>query len=185
MKRIALIAALALAACSPSADEEAEQAAGSPAPSATPVTIVDGADPNTLRLEGLAELRIGQPLRANGSFAAIGAQIPGSDCRTVSSPAYPGVYAMTIAGEVRRITVGGNSPVTLVEGIGAGASEQEVSDAFPGFRESPHKYGEAPAKYLAQPGDDPRLRFEIGADRKVALIHVGLMPQLGYVEGCA
>jgi hypothetical protein len=32
---------------------------------------------------------------------------------------------------------------------------------------------------------DPALRFEIGADGKVSLIHVGTMPVLGYVEGCA
>ncbi len=32
---------------------------------------------------------------------------------------------------------------------------------------------------------DPALRFEIGADSKVALIHVGTKPVLGYVEGCA
>ena len=32
---------------------------------------------------------------------------------------------------------------------------------------------------------DPRLRFEIGQDDRVQAIHVGRMPQLAYVEGCA
>lgn len=78
--------------------------------------------------------------------------------------------------------------VTRVEGIGAGASEAQVRAAFPGFREEPHKYEDAPATYLTAPGADtggPALRFEIGQDGKVAAIHVGTMPELGYVEGCA
>ena len=57
-----------------------------------------------------------------------------------------------------------------------------------GFREEPHKYVDAPAKYLTAPNADsggPALRFEIGQDGKVSLIHVGLMPVLAYVEGCA
>ena len=44
------------------------------------------------------------------------------------------------------------------------------------------------AKSLTAPGasaTNPALRFEIGEDGKVSLIHVGLMPQLEYVEGCA
>ena len=52
----------------------------------------------------------------------------------------------------------------------------------------PHEYSEAPAKYLTAPNaesGDPALRFEIGADRKVSLIHVGTKPVLFYVEGCA
>ena len=52
----------------------------------------------------------------------------------------------------------------------------------------PHKYGAAPAKYLTAPNapsGDSALRFEIGSDGKVSLIHVGTMPVLAYVEGCA
>jgi hypothetical protein len=78
--------------------------------------------------------------------------------------------------------------VKLAEGMGVGATEAEVRAAFPGFREEPHKYVEPPAKYLTAPDAEkgaPALRFEIGAGRKVSLIHVGIMPVLGYVEGCA
>ncbi len=76
----------------------------------------------------------------------------------------------------------------LVEGIGVGSSERDVRKWFAGFRAEPHQYESAPAKYLTAPNaasGDPALRFEIGADRKVSLIHVGTMPVLGYVEGCA
>lgn len=105
----------------------------------------------------------------------------------MSSPDFPGVYAIVEEGEVRRITVGRQSKVRLPEGIGTGASEAEVRAAYAGFREEPHKYVESPAKYLTAPnapGGDPALRFEIGRDGKVSLPHVGTMPILGYVEGC-
>ena len=199
---LALASALALAACSSresgeiTADTAATESAAATtddsamgtAPGATPVTTGTPTDApavgNTLALEGLADLVIGKPVPAGSSFAERGAQISDT-CHTVTSPDYPGVYALTEKGQVRRITVGQRSDVKLVEGIGVGSSEAEVLKAFPGFRSSPHKYVEAPAKYLTQPGNDPRLRFEIGKDGRVSLIHVGLMPQLAYVEGCA
>lgn len=192
-------AAWSLAACSGAATDEsgatatqsaaattddralADAAAAPATPAATPT-----ASGGVLALEGLGDLVIGEPVPAGSSFAERGAQI-GDTCRTVSSPQFPGVYAITEGkgGPVRRITVGGRSTVKLAEGIGVGATEQEVRAAFPGFRSTPHKYFSAPGRYLTQPGSDPRLRFEIGTDAKVSLIHAGLMPELGYVEGCA
>jgi hypothetical protein len=196
---LAAASALALAACSAPAETDADIAAtesaaamtddsamadASGAPPAATGTPAPPADGRTLALEGLGDLVIGRPVPDGSSFAERGAQIS-ETCRTVSSPDYPGVYAMTDGSQLRRITVGERSDVKLVEGIGVGATEAEVLAAFPGFRPSPHKYADAPSKYLTQPGSDPRLRFEIGENRRVSLIHVGLMPQLGYVEGCA
>lgn len=137
-----------------------------------------------LTLEGLADLVIGQPVPAGSRFAERGAQIS-ETCRMVSSPDHPGVYAITENDQVRRITVSERSAVGLAEGIGVGATVADVLAAFPGFRSTPHKYLSAPGRYLTQPGKDSRLRFEIGENGRVSLIHVGLMPQLGYVEGCA
>jgi hypothetical protein len=140
-----------------------------------------------LTLEGLGALRIGEAVPAGSSWGERGAQIPGP-CRTISSPEFPGVHAIVEEGEVRRITVGGRSRVKSTEGIGIGASEAEVRAAFPSFREEPHKYVDTPAKYLTAPNaadGDPALRFEIGPDGKVNLMHVGTMPVLGYVEACA
>lgn len=187
-------AALVLAACTsqPAATENAispdsnaaanvaAPAAPAPPPEATPAA-------NVLTLEGLGPLRIGQPVPAGSGWAERGAQASDT-CRTVTSPEHPGVYAIVEGGQVRRITVGQNSDVRLIEGIGVGSAEAEVRAAFPGFREEAHKYVEAPGKYLTAPNaasGDPALRFEIGADGRVSLIHVGTMPVLGYVEGCA
>ena len=139
-----------------------------------------------LTLEGLGGLKIGQPPPKGGTWAERGAQTSDS-CRLVSSPKYPGVYAIAEGGKVRRITVSEKSDVRTAEGIGFGSSRAQVDSAFPGFRESPHKYV-AGGKYLTAPGADKgavAVRFELDAAGKVSAMHVGTMPVLGYVEGCA
>ena len=163
----------------------------SPFPSSTPEPSTSPtatpAPGRTLALEGLGDLRIGAAVPRGSSWAERGAQIDGG-CRTVSSPAFPGAYAIVTEGKVRRITVGQRSDVKLVEGIGIGSTERDVKKWFAGFRAEPHKYEDKPAKYLTAPNaasGDPALRFEIGQDGKVSLMHVGTMPVLGYVEGCA
>ncbi len=166
------------------ANELTPPAASSPAP-ATPADVPTAAD--VLTLEGLGALKIGQPVPAGSGWAERGAQIS-DECRTVSSPDHPGVYAIVEGRRVRRVTIGERSTVKLVEGIGVGATEADVRAAFPGFRQAPHEYVDPPAKYLTAPnaaGGDAALRFEIGADGRVSLVHVGTMPVLGYVEGCA
>lgn len=186
----ALALALALAACSPAAEAPpATEPAPAPAPAPAPVPAPapPAANPKVIGLEGLGDLRLGQPVPVGSSWAERGAQAS-EECRLVSSPDYPGVYAIVEKGKVQRITVGQRSDVKLVEGIGVGATEADVKKGFAGFVEEPHKYVDAPAKYLTAPNapsGDPAVRFEIGADGKVSLIHVGMMPVLGYVEGCS
>ncbi len=192
----ASVLAVALAACSSEPAKAPEQPSDtatssattdetvSEAPVATPMAT---ADPKVLSLEGLGDLKIGQAVPAGSSWAERGAQ-QSDACRTVTSPDYPGVYAIVEQGKVQRITLGQRSEVTLVEGIGVGSSEADVKKWFAGFREEPHQYEGSPAKYLTAPNagsGDPALRFEIGQDGKVKLIHVGTMPVLGYVEGCS
>lgn len=205
MKYLAILSAAALAACSPQADTAdgrgnavQENIADAPvpggdtlenaaAPAPTPSAAATSTSPRTLALEGLGDLRIGQAVPAGSSWRERGAQT-GDSCRTVSSPDFPGAYAIVTDGKVQRITIGQRSDVKLVEGVGIGSSEADVKKWFAGFREEPHKYVEAPGKYLTAPNaasGDPALRFEIGADRKVSMMHVGTMPVLGYVEGCS
>ncbi len=131
-------------------------------------------------------MRIGEPVPAGSGWAEHGAQASDT-CRIVTSPDYPGAYAIVEAGKVRRISLGARSDVKLSEGIGVGATEADVRKWFGGFRESPHAYVEG-GKYLTAPNaksGDPALRFEIDSDGKVSEIHVGTMPVLGYVEGCS
>jgi hypothetical protein len=195
MKHFSLLLPLALvAACSsepsPAPDQTSGNSAAAPAempqPAASPAARPSGVT-NVLTLEGLGALKVGQAVPAGSGWAVRGAQISDA-CQTASSPDYPSVYAIVEGGQVRRISVGGVSDVKLVEGVGVGSSEKEVRGWFAGFREEPHKYVEAPAKYLTAPNagsGDPALRFEIGQESKVSIIHIGTAPQLNYVEGCA
>lgn len=154
---------------------------GTAAPAAPPPTVVSA---QTLTLEGYGGLTIGKPVPAGSPWAARGAQIS-EECLTLSAPDWPGAYAIVEQGVVRRISVSDESKAKLAEGIGPGSTEAEVRKAFPSLVAEPHKYVEAPAKYLTQPGKEPRLLFEIDDKGKVSLVHVGMMPTLAYVEGCA
>ncbi|SKA17265.1 hypothetical protein [Consotaella salsifontis] len=179
----ALAVAIPLSACSQTEERTSVVAAAEAAPAPSPKP----ASAKIIGLEGLGDLRIGEPVPRGSSWAERGAQTS-DKCRTVSSPAYPGVYAIVTDGKVRRISVAKSSDVKLAEGIGVGATEKEVRQWFGGFREEPHNYWSAPAKYLTAPNakdGSSALRFEIGTDGKVSQIHVGTMPILGYVEGCA
>lgn len=184
--------ALCLAACSPEpadapANDAAPKAEAPEPPAPAPPAPPPAPAADVLTLEGLGALKIGQLAPAESGWAERGAQAS-DECRIVTSPDFPGIYAIAEGGRVRRITIGERSDVKLVEGIGVGATEAEVRAAFPGFREAPHKYVDAPAKYLTAPNaesGDPALRFEIGADGRVTLVHVGTMPVLGYVEACS
>ncbi|WP_374409786.1 hypothetical protein [Novosphingobium colocasiae] len=192
---LALTPFVALAACSSEPASEPTAGASSaaptetavPEPSATPETAPTPAPANLLRLEGLGDLEIGKPVPKGSSWKADGVQASDT-CLTYNSASYPGVYAIVEDGAVRRITAGEGSRVKLAEGIGVGDSEADVKKWFAGFREAPHTYEEAPAKYLTAPNGesgDPALRFEIDASRHVSFIHIGTWPVLGYVEGCA
>lgn len=185
----ALPLVLMLGACSsPDPAPRADSAVLATTPSAGTASAqaTNTATSNTLRLDGLGDLRIGQPVPAGSTWAERGAQA--SDvCRTVSSPQYPGAYAIVIDNTVQRITLGQRSSLTF-DGLGIGATEQAVSARFPALTPDLHKYESPPAKYLTSPDaslSSAGVRFEIGADGKVKLIHVGLMPVLAYVEGCA
>jgi hypothetical protein len=197
---LALTAAVMLGACSserkagdaadpaPAADDNRAVATATPPKPEAPAAASPPPAPaaNQLALEGLGDLRLGEAVPIGGRWAARGAQTSDA-CEVVSSPDYPGVYAIVTAGKVRRITVGQRSQLRLVEGIGIGTPERDVTRDFPGFVVEPHKYEDAPAKYLTSPAANkggPALRFEIGGNGKVSLIHVGLMPELALVEGC-
>lgn len=197
-REVAAALALCLAACSPEpavapdrkpmTEDNSGTLTSAPAPPQAPhVPATTRAATVSLTLNGLGALKIGDMVPAGSGWAESSGQIPGS-CRTISSPDFLGVYAIVEDGKVRRITIGERSKLKLVEGIGTGASEAELRAAFPELREEPHKYVELPGKYLTAPNaadGNPAHRFEVGRDGKVSLVHIGTMPVLSYVEGCA
>lgn len=186
--------ALTLAACSaPAPDSEATatpDTTASASASATATTPAPSASPSvsarTLTLEGLGKLRIGEPVPADSGWTT--SETGGPDaCLVYNSRDYRGAYAIVVGGKVRRISIGEGSDVKLVEGIGFGSTRAQVDANLPGFRETPHKYVAGGVDLTAPnaASGDPAVRFEMGADGKVSIMHVGTEPVLGYVEGCA
>ncbi|OJU07636.1 MAG: hypothetical protein BGN86_12510 [Caulobacterales bacterium 68-7] len=189
--------ATAAMACSPASNDPESAGATSPvaSSSASAPLLVDEAKPaassesrsaRVLTLSGLRGLKIGEPVPLGGQWSTPVGDV-GDGCHAVRSADFPGVLGLVEDGKVRRITLGSGSDVKLAEGIGVGASEAEIEKRFAGFRSESHKYEAAPAKYLTAPNADrggAALRFEIGGDGKAKAVHVGMMPQLAYVEGC-
>jgi hypothetical protein len=94
---------------------------------------------------------------------------------------------MTDGKVVTRVTAMKDSMVQTDRGIAVGATESAVRKAYPDVKAEPHKYEEAPAKYLDwRPGGGTSgLRFEINAQGKVSAIHAGREPEIELVEGCS
>lgn len=145
-------------------------------------TIPPGTD--VLSPQGLGLLVVGKPIPQGSSFAVRGAQASDS-CLIASSPDFPDVYVIEEDGVVKRITASQGAKLELASGVRVGMDEAEARMLMGTVREVPHKYADAPAKYLFETGSDPHVMVEIGADGTVTQLHVGTMPALGYVEACS
>lgn len=163
-----------------------------PAASGAPVLTPDGFGP----------LRIGMTLAevtaASGPDAdpqAVGGPDPAQCDQFRPARAPQGVLAMMENGRLTRISLINDSPVTTDRGVGLGSTATAVAAAYDGAAvASPHKYRDAPARYLtywsrkARPGDrttptDRGIVFEVNEQGVVDLVHAG-GPSIQYVEGC-
>lgn len=195
MRRSTLTLLLLLGACSQQtaspgqgSTEAASPSGESEAPNPTASSAWKSVrDPNVLTPQGLGAIEVGEapPATLKPAGKPAGAQVS-DGCRIYPDTARR-VYAMTDGKVVARVTAMGGSPVRTAEGIAVGASEAAVRQAYPQAVETPHKYAEAPAKYLDwRPGGGTMgLRFEIDARGRVGAIHAGREPEIEYVEGCA
>lgn len=184
----ALAVILALAACSeaPAPDNAATPA---PAPSASAATPTPSPSPSgrAITAAGYDAIRIG----AAPPAGLVDTNDFPDECRIFTSKQLPDVYAIVTGGIVRRITFmkpdTGTSRYRTDRGIAPGDSEIAVRAAYPELVESPHHYVEQPAHYLDLGGKNaaPGIRFEIGSEGRVDMIHVGNAPWLQFVESCA
>lgn len=194
MKRIVVLLTLIAAACGqPPQDDQTgtsppANAQAAPAPPADPPRPEQPPVASVLTLIGLGDIVIGAPPRMTGPGALTEDHVQlSAECRTLSSPEHPDVYVMTDGKLVTRITLMRDTKVRTEKGIVPGASEAEVRAAYSPLAERGHDYGAAPAKNLVWggKGGKPGLRFEIGNDGRVTMVHAGVQPMLGYSEGCA
>lgn len=204
MTRFAAASALvliSLAACERRDDPVAEppSSAATPPPEAAPPAV----DANLLTAEGLGPVRIGMT-RADvvalwGEDSAPEA-VGGADPETcdvfhpVNAP--QGVSVMIQNGVLTRITLMRDAVIRTDRGFGLGDSALAIKQAYGGaVIAQPHKYQGPPAEdlfawarggstaYVADPAARG-VRYEIGGDGKVAMIHAG-DPSIQLVETCA
>ena len=180
-----------------SSDSGAATAAESP-PLESPGPAADP-DPTGALLtpDGWGPLRIGMSLAEvvaaagpDANPAAVGGPVP-SECdefRPGDAPA--GVLVMVERGVLTRISVSRNRDISTPAGIRVGDPASTVLAAYGSrARVEPHKYVDAPARYITvwregSPEADRRgIRYEVGPDGDVVHLRAG-GGSIEYVEGC-
>lgn len=202
MKRIAVIAALAFAACSPSSNEPAPATPAEPAPAAEAPAASPAITFDVITPDGIGPLKIG--MTKDEVIAAAGdtrtpdaAGIPGECSEFQPQRAPDGLWVMIESGKLTRITIGEMSTLKTDKGLGLGDTADAVKTAYGAeAKATPHKYQDAPAEYVTWWKGGPRAEpyvqdeaargivYEIDGTGKVGAIHAG-GPSIQYVEGCA
>jgi hypothetical protein len=193
---------LSLAACGQSAPPP-ESATAAPAisstPAASPAAATVASKPATsypmqlAQFNGYGDLRFGMDRAAFdhawGGKLNDSTPAAGSSCfyrRPVSVKQLADFSFMFEGGHFVRYDIG-TIKETAPGGGKVGMSEAQIRALYgSNLDEQPHKYVDG-AKYLrvkAHEGDSV-LVFDTGADEKVTRWHVGVPPQVDYVEGCA
>lgn len=138
---------------------------------------------------GWGELRIGmseaEVVRRFGLTLAPDDGVNGPACRESRLPGPSGLTVMTEGGKVTRLTLYGRSPLKTDRGLSVGAPAEAVRRAYgAAIRATGHAYEVPPAAYLTYRAGKGGLgiRYEIGADGRVAAVHAGR--SIDYVEGC-
>lgn len=204
MKRLALLAALALAACSPSGTEPAPAASETPAPTAETPPAPTPVSGDVLTAEGWGPLKIGMTLAE--VTAALG---PDANPNAVGGPdeeacnefrperAPEGLLVMIQEGKLTRISLVELSAIQTDKGLGIGDTADAIKAAYDDkAKVTPHKYQDKPAEYITWWTGGPRAEpyvedeaargivYEIDGTGKAGAIHAG-GPSIQYVEGCA
>jgi hypothetical protein len=165
-----------------------------PAPSPDISQTETAASDNVVSPDGFGQVHIGVALAE--AQANLGAALGPVDAIDDPNVCVEAPYRTTDGQEVivmfeqaraARVSIRNGAPsVRTEEGIGVGSTGAEVRAAYPDVIEEPSKYDAAPAHDLIvwRTPNESGLRFEIGADGRVAVIHAG-GPAILYVEGCA
>ena len=201
---------IALAACSkpapepaapeaaaPAAQAPADPAPAEPAPAPAPEATAPAAaknDPAVINFEGFGPAKFGadeeQVRMSWGRPLEAGTPSEGATCYLLFMDPRPegakGITFLFEDGKFARYDV--DVPLHVAPGdITVGASAMDVMAAFPGaVEEQPHKYVQGARNLIVTPSDGSaaRLVFEVNPEGVVSAWHIGVPPQVHYVEGC-
>lgn len=204
---------IALAACSKPAPEPAAPETAAPevavpaaptpapapettAPTTAPATAPATAknDPSVINFEGFGPAKFGadeeQVRMSWGRPLEAGTPAEGATCYLLfMDPRSEGAKGITFLfedGKFARYDV--DVPLHVAPGdLTVGASAMDVMAAFPGaVEEQPHKYVQGARNLVVTPSDGSaaRLVFEVNPEGVVSAWHIGVPPQVHYVEGC-
>lgn len=147
-----------------------------------------GTSAPALTTSGYGGIRLGSRLMNLRGYTLTDKRTGREECSVTGIREVPGLALLATNGVIQRISIGENgpSPVKTDRGIGFGSTQAAVQATYRPLRVRPHKYVDRPASDLTWLANDGKrgLRFETGQDRRVKVIHAGLMPELGYVERC-
>ena len=201
---------IALAACSkpapepaapeaaaPAAQAPADPAPAEPAPAPAPEATAPAAaknDPAVINFEGFGPAKFGadeeQVRMSWGRPLEAGTPSEGATCYLLFMDPRPegakGITFLFEDGKFARYDV--DVPLHVAPGdIAVGATAMDVMAAFPGaVEEQPHKYVQGARNLIVTPSDGSaaRLVFEVNPEGVVSAWHIGVPPQVHYVEGC-
>jgi hypothetical protein len=163
-----------------------------PAQQAEPVLTAEGFGP--LRI-GMTLAEITNALGRDADPDAVGGPEPEQCDQFRPSRAPQGLLVMVENGRLTRISLIDGATIATDRGLKLGDTAAAVRAAYgPDLVAMPHKYSDPPAEYLtawtkvrpAPDVTDPAargIRYEIGEDGKVAMVHTG-GESIQYVEGC-
>ena len=183
-RAIGWLALVMLAACG--AEPEPDERPADPAPTAELLTP-DGWGPLRIGMS-LAEVVAAAGPDANPE--AVGGPEPAACDEFRPRDAPPGVLVMVERGILTRISVSRTRDIRTPEGLRVGDPDSAVLAAYGSrARVEPHKYVEAPARYITVwrergPEADRRgIRYEVGSGGDIVHMRAG-GPSIEYVEGC-
>ena len=188
-------AAAPVEAAAPAAQAPAVQAPADATPAPAPAdAAVAKNDPAVINFEGFGPAKFGtdeeQVRMSWGRPLEAGTPAEGASCYQLFMEPRPegarGITFLFEEGKFARYDV--DVPLHVAPGdITVGASAMDVMAAFPGaVEEQPHKYVQGARNLIVTPADGSaaRLVFQVNPEGAVSAWHIGVPPQVFYVEGC-
>lgn len=168
-----------------------------PETTTTVATTVAPASDVSVSIRSIGPVRIG--MTVSEAEDASGLTLVGEPDPTISencyfvapdgAPGYEGVSFIVVDDRIGRVDIDPPSTITTRSGAGIGSTEQELRDLFPGQIEDAAEFIVDGRAVMFVPQDevdeDYRVIFELDEQSTVARFRSGVLPPVGFGEGCA